>query len=305
MMNGYIAETLVYNRALSTDDRQTVEGYLAWKWGLQTTLPSTHPYRLSNPGGSNPVYQGLFLYVDSSNFTGATSSVTNLATAPGTNTMSTNLITLSSIAYNGTRVSSFYFNATSNQYVAAAFNMSNSLNSTMRYTETREIWVYYTGVSGSLLSEHSAYPPTYDYNPNSQFRTTQLTLFNSSIIVSYVQPDNTTIVSTIAYSTLQYNRWHQIVTQFTQATTPTQQVYVNGQRVYSNAGLPARNGPDIYVTQPYYAISLGSATSAAPASGGTTYFTGAVAVYRHYSTILTSTQVLYNYNYEKARFGLT
>jgi hypothetical protein len=303
-MPGTIAEVLVYTRALSTDDRQTVEGYLAWKWGLQAALPSTHPYRLTNPGGSNPVYQGLFLYIDSTNFGGTTSSVTNLAALPGSNTMSTNLISLSSIAYNGTNVSSFYFNATSNQYVAAAFNMSNSLNSTMRYTETREIWVYYTGVSGALLSEHSAYPPAYDFNLTSQFRDTQLSLFNSSIVVSYIQPDNTTIASTIVYSTLQYNRWHQIVTQFTQATTPTQIVYLNGQQVYSNASMPARNGPDTYITQPFYAISLGSATATAPAQGGTTYFTGAVSVYRHYSTILTATQVLSNYNYERSRFGL-
>jgi hypothetical protein len=217
--------------------------------------------------------------------------------------MSTNLVSLSSIGYNGTNVSSFYFNATSNQYVAAAFNMSNSINSTMRYTETREIWVYYTGISGALLSEHSAYPPAYDFNPTSQFRDTQLTLFNSSIIVSYIQPDNTTVASTIVYSTLQYNRWHQIVTQFTQATTPTQTVYVNGQRVYTASGLPARNGPDTYNLQPFYAISLGSATSVSP-TGGSTYFTGAVSVYRHYSTILTSSQVLYNYDYERPRFGL-
>lgn len=49
-MNGDIAELLVYNRALSTPDRQTVEGYLAWKWGLQSNLPVTHPYVLNNPG---------------------------------------------------------------------------------------------------------------------------------------------------------------------------------------------------------------------------------------------------------------
>jgi hypothetical protein len=47
---GRVGEVLVYNTALSTDDRQTVEGYLAWKWGLQANLPSTHPYKNKNPG---------------------------------------------------------------------------------------------------------------------------------------------------------------------------------------------------------------------------------------------------------------
>lgn len=41
---GSIAEVLFYNNALSNAERQQVEGYLAWKWGLQTSLPSTHPY---------------------------------------------------------------------------------------------------------------------------------------------------------------------------------------------------------------------------------------------------------------------
>ena len=43
--NGYFHEIIVYSTALSLRDRQNVEGYLAWKWGLQSNLPSTHPYR--------------------------------------------------------------------------------------------------------------------------------------------------------------------------------------------------------------------------------------------------------------------
>ena len=39
-----IAEILVYTNPLSATARQKVEGYLAWKWGLQASLPSSHPY---------------------------------------------------------------------------------------------------------------------------------------------------------------------------------------------------------------------------------------------------------------------
>jgi len=44
-----IYEILVFNTYLSTQERQTIEGYLAWKWGLQTNLPPDHPWRYSEP----------------------------------------------------------------------------------------------------------------------------------------------------------------------------------------------------------------------------------------------------------------
>jgi hypothetical protein len=46
---GFIGEALVYNSALTTSERQQVEGYLAHKWGLQTSIPSTHPFYSIRP----------------------------------------------------------------------------------------------------------------------------------------------------------------------------------------------------------------------------------------------------------------
>jgi hypothetical protein len=40
-----IYEILVYNTALTTSQRQQVEGYLAQKWGLTGSLPSSHPFK--------------------------------------------------------------------------------------------------------------------------------------------------------------------------------------------------------------------------------------------------------------------
>lgn len=45
---GDISEILIYNRTLTTNQRKTIEGYLAWKWNLVTSLPSTHPYSYLN-----------------------------------------------------------------------------------------------------------------------------------------------------------------------------------------------------------------------------------------------------------------
>jgi hypothetical protein len=56
LYSGLIHEVLSYNSVLSTTNRQIVEGYLAWKWGLQGSLPSTHPYKLIAPNSAGLVY---------------------------------------------------------------------------------------------------------------------------------------------------------------------------------------------------------------------------------------------------------
>ena len=43
-LQGNMSEVLLFNRSLTTSESQQVEGYLAWKWGLQASLPSNHPY---------------------------------------------------------------------------------------------------------------------------------------------------------------------------------------------------------------------------------------------------------------------
>ena len=47
--SGHIHEIVAYSRALGSNERQAVEGYLAWKWGLQNNLPTTHPYYKFRP----------------------------------------------------------------------------------------------------------------------------------------------------------------------------------------------------------------------------------------------------------------
>ena len=47
--DGDIAEIVFVHDALGTSDREKLEGYLAHKWGLESNLPNTHPYRYSAP----------------------------------------------------------------------------------------------------------------------------------------------------------------------------------------------------------------------------------------------------------------
>ena len=49
--NGAVGEVIIYNVALSDTNRQKVEGYLAWKWGIQGSLPAGHPYKSVAPTG--------------------------------------------------------------------------------------------------------------------------------------------------------------------------------------------------------------------------------------------------------------
>jgi hypothetical protein len=46
---GDIAEIVWYQTPLSSAQQQQVEGYLAWKWGLQAQLPATHPFYATVP----------------------------------------------------------------------------------------------------------------------------------------------------------------------------------------------------------------------------------------------------------------
>jgi hypothetical protein len=51
---GSISEIIVFNVALSISEIKSVEGYLAWKWGIEVTLPNAHPYKFAAPGKPRP-----------------------------------------------------------------------------------------------------------------------------------------------------------------------------------------------------------------------------------------------------------
>jgi hypothetical protein len=46
---GTVYEILIFNTDLTMDRRQKIEGYLANKWGLSTSLEDSHPYKVSAP----------------------------------------------------------------------------------------------------------------------------------------------------------------------------------------------------------------------------------------------------------------
>ncbi|HKL02063.1 MAG TPA: hypothetical protein VJ911_00255, partial [Cryomorphaceae bacterium] len=50
--DGDIAEVILVKRALNTDERERLEGFLAHKWGLTAELPAGHPYKDAAPTSS-------------------------------------------------------------------------------------------------------------------------------------------------------------------------------------------------------------------------------------------------------------
>jgi hypothetical protein len=60
LFKGSIAEVVVFNNQLVTANRQKVEGYLAWKWGLEARLPTDHPYYNIAPTNYAPINSPFF-----------------------------------------------------------------------------------------------------------------------------------------------------------------------------------------------------------------------------------------------------
>ena len=78
--NGQIGEVLIFNQTLTPEDRRTVEGYLGWKWSLNTLLPASHIYRSVNP--TTPItvsdISGLRLWLDATDNTKLSLSGSNV-----------------------------------------------------------------------------------------------------------------------------------------------------------------------------------------------------------------------------------
>jgi hypothetical protein len=129
-MRGNVGEILFYNSTLSSQNFQLIEGYLAWKWGLQASLPSTHPYR------NTPVYSVRpFPLVP--RVAAATSRYFNPASISGTylwlDASTPNNFTFSS----GSNIST-WIDRSGNSYTATAANNPtyDSITKRVRFTNT-------------------------------------------------------------------------------------------------------------------------------------------------------------------------
>jgi hypothetical protein len=143
--NGTIGEIIVYSGILSTTQRQQVEGYLSWKWGLVSRLNSI-------------VMSGLAYHLDAG----------NTASYPGSGTTWTDLVgtgvamTLTNgPTYSSAVGGSIVFTPASSHYAATASEFQTAAYSNW----TVEVWVSptntYTGDHPTIVTQK--YPSTINY----------------------------------------------------------------------------------------------------------------------------------------------
>ena len=154
---GHICEIIAYNTQMSTANQQVLEGYLAWKWGIQGNLPAGHPYKFINPLAPTSVpfslTSGLQLWLDASTLNVANGAVVSswptVAGTPYTFT-SSNATYLTNIQ-NGLGVVSF-----------AAGQSGSIPNFVLGQTQTIFMLTYAVGqTTSAVFLEHS---PTIDGN---------------------------------------------------------------------------------------------------------------------------------------------
>jgi hypothetical protein len=263
---GNICEVLAYSNALSTGDRQTVEGYLAWKWGIQSNLPATHPYVLNNPGAVSTTLTvattSLLLRFDASTYSGS-----------GTWLNTGNL----GSAYNAT-----LFSGTPTKNAAGNGIVFNGATSTLAYTVpnmasvtniyTLSTWVKrltsFTGFSAIFTQDYTGgsfiSPMIGPVNTNSQ--VVQVGHYTSG---TYYLPSS---------GTMPLNTWLHVTGTF---DGTTYRIYENGVQTTTNtpAAGPTNNGLKYWIGRLW----------------STSYFTGEVGQILVYNRALSAAEVLQNY----------
>jgi hypothetical protein len=135
--NGTIGEILVYNSILTSSQRQSVEGYLAWKWGIQASISSFSPTYIS----------GCVLWLDAQDLT----------------TMFTNTSGTTSVTAAGQSVG-LWKDKSGNGYNAIAVNASGSPTATFPTYQTTTGPAVYFANSADMMFFSNLFSGTSGYD---------------------------------------------------------------------------------------------------------------------------------------------
>lgn len=295
---GSIGEVIVYNISPTLLQRQLIEGYLAWKWGIQASLVTGHPYQTvppSYPPFTIPVArsivnsplipiirEGLIYHLDAGNinsYSGSGSTWTDLTGSGIAMTL------YGSPTYSSANGGSILFVPASSQYGQT----SASLASTPVWTI--EFFTYYNGTNTATS------PCLYtDVYPGST-SVIQTGLGSLGTFGSGCCPG-----ATILQAGYYNGGWY---------VTPQQSPLVSGNW-YHLVGTYDGTNIKLYINASLNKTTA-SATTAAGNTGGfrimsrwdsADYWGGNVAVMRRYNRALSAAEISINYGAQKSRFGL-
>ena len=270
---GTVAEVIVYTSALKPVQRQQVEGYLAWKWGIQANLPSTQSYKSIAPRStllSTPLLPtdiGLALWLDGADPLGT-------GTAPASGAIVTTWYDKSGNSRNATGTNSPLFVAfggvslvnASSQYFALSVPYVSTHTIYIVATTSAQSSIYlfgrpFPGGGPTILLNYAGVSLEY-YDNSSSGRQTLATTPTSTYIASYIRTLNTSVVGRY-----------------------------NGSQVFTEAG----------PTSEASALSWGSLGNTQPNGGN---FTGTIYEFMIFNYALTTSQAQQIEGYLAWKWGL-
>jgi hypothetical protein len=132
--NGTINEIVVYNTVLAQAEYQYVEGYLACKWGLQSNLPSGHPYKSTCPSGTPAFTVSSAVSPTGAQVPGTVLTYTATYTNGGGIIDYNPVVTIAMPAYNDFQVGSVTTSNLSNNGLSASVTYSSNGGTSYVYT---------------------------------------------------------------------------------------------------------------------------------------------------------------------------
>jgi len=301
--NGNINEILIFNSVLTTNQRQQIEGYLAWKWGIQSSLQVAHPnYSVSGVTtlttktytSDGSVVKSLSTTAAFSFYLNNTTYLTSYFNFNQSTTLNSNynVVNNTLIADYASTTNFTTSNYNSAQTPVLAISNTQSLTSpySLYFAGGESFWGYFTlpvGCPGFSVSVWF-YPTTSAANAASP--TGYPRIWESSLGDSYsvFHPTNQlNLTGDTINASMILNTWNHLVGVYNIAT--------NTRRYYFNGALTATNSGSGYAANNTYNISFGNKQN-----DSVDPFIGYMDEMRFYSNVLNANDVKQLYAYTGA-----
>jgi hypothetical protein len=256
---GFFCEFIIFNNALITAERQQIEGYLAWKWGLQATLPATHPYlntyqivrpflRTFQP--TDP-YRNCALWFDGGDATSLTLSGSTVTTWRDKSGNANNITSFTATAPTYDLTTGFVNFTSGTGTTTSAISLTSLISYTVFYVVTFFSALTDTGLAAFARAFQLSGTPSFFIGINRQVYTTAVsgasisgsnTTYNVTNTTGLTTGKTVTIAGITLGSATGYNGTG-VVQSFVTSTSITVSITSTGTPT-SFVGATARNGTD-------------------------------------------------------------